>query len=224
MGKAKRERERETMETMPHGLPADWEVRVSRSRSLPCENEFVIYWMMTRLTRLDYFNSATQESRWDPPQGTDSDVLKAFMATHYSSSDLKHEAAPPHHQQQQQQQQHPQLQNDGPKIRVSHLLIKHKDSRRPSSWKESNIARTKDEAVKTILTHEARIRAGIVSLADLSVSESDCPSARKGGDLGWFGKGEMQKEFEDAAFSLQVGEMSRVVETQSGVHLIERTG
>ena len=104
------------------------------------------------------------------------------------------------------------------------MLIKHKDSRRPSSWKESNITRTKDEAVKTILTHEARIRAGIVSLADLSVSESDCPSARKGGDLGWFGKGEMQKEFEDAAFSLQVGEMSRVVETQSGVHLIERTG
>ena len=166
---------------------------------------------------VDYFNSATQESRWDPPPGTDSEVLKAYMATHYSSSDLKHEAGPP------QQQQRNNTSSEEPKIRVSHLLVKHKDSRRPSSWKESNITRTKDEAIKTILAHEARIRAGIVSLADLSVSESDDPSARKGGDLGWFGKGKMQKEFENAAFSLQVGELSRVVETQSGVHLIERT-
>ena len=166
---------------------------------------------------VDYFNSTTQESRWDPPPGTNSEVLKAYMATHYSSSDLKHEAGPP------QQQQRNNTSSEEPKIRVSHLLVKHKDSRRPSSWKESKITRTKDEAIKTILAHEARIRAGIVSLADLSVSESDDPSARKGGDLGWFGKGKMQKEFEDAAFSLQVGELSRVVETQSGVHLVERT-
>lgn len=40
---------------------------------------------------------------------------------------------------------------------------------------------------------------------------------------GWFGRGEMQKEFEDAAFALQPGEMSRLVETASGIHLIERS-
>lgn len=73
-----------------------------------------------------------------------------------------------------------------------------------------------------ILGHEARIRSGQSSLGQLAVSESDCSSARKMGDLGFFGKGDMQKEFEDAAFQLKPGEVSNVVETASGLHLIER--
>ncbi len=73
-----------------------------------------------------------------------------------------------------------------------------------------------------ILGHEQRIRSGQASLGDLSVSESDCSSARKRGDLGFFGKGDMQREFEEAAFQLKPGEMSHVVETASGLHLIER--
>jgi peptidyl-prolyl cis-trans isomerase NIMA-interacting 1 len=73
-----------------------------------------------------------------------------------------------------------------------------------------------------ILGHEARIRSGQTSLGQLAVSESDCSSARKMGDLGFFGKGDMQKEFEDAAFQLKPGEVSHVVETASGLHLIER--
>lgn len=109
------------------------------------------------------------------------------------------------------------------KVRASHLLVKHKDSRRPSSWKEANITRTKEEAMSVLLAHEARIRSGAVSLGELAVSESDCSSARKGGDLGYFKKGDMQQEFEQAAFGLKVGEVSHVVETASGLHLIERT-
>lgn len=70
--------------------------------------------------------------------------------------------------------------------------------------------------------YEDQIRSGQKSLGDLAVSESDCSSARKRGDLGFFGKGQMQKEFEDAAFALQPGEMSGIVETASGVHLIQR--
>ena len=69
---------------------------------------------------------------------------------------------------------------------------------------------------------EGRIKSGETTLAELAGSESDCSSARKRGDLGYFGRGEMQKEFEDAAFALEVGEMSGVVETASGLHLIER--
>ena len=73
-----------------------------------------------------------------------------------------------------------------------------------------------------LLAHEARIRSGQSSLGQLAMSESDCSSARKMGDLGFFGKGDMQKEFEDASFKLKPGEVSGVVETASGLHLIER--
>lgn len=108
------------------------------------------------------------------------------------------------------------------KIRAAHLLVKHKDSRRPSSWRETNITRSKEEAIEMLKGYEEEIRSGQKSLGDLAVSESDCSSARKRGDLGFFGKGQMQKEFEDAAFALAPGEMSGVVETASGVHLIQR--
>jgi len=63
---------------------------------------------------------------------------------------------------------------------------------------------------------------GEVSFEDLAKTESDCSSAKHGGDLGPFGRGKMQKPFEDASFSLQVGELSDVVVTDSGIHIILR--
>lgn len=69
------------------------------------------------------------------------------------------------------------------KIRCAHLLVKHRDSRRPSSWREANISRTKADAQTILRAHEARIKSGETSLGDLAVTESDCSSARKRGDL-----------------------------------------
>ncbi|CAL8093944.1 unnamed protein product [Calicophoron daubneyi] len=109
------------------------------------------------------------------------------------------------------------------RVQCSHLLVKHRNSRRPSSWREKNITRSEAEALAMITDYKNRIDSGETTLEALARTESDCSSAHAGGDLGFFGHGEMQKPFEDAAFSLQVGEMCGPVYTDSGIHLIKRT-
>ncbi|CAH0545716.1 unnamed protein product [Brassicogethes aeneus] len=108
-------------------------------------------------------------------------------------------------------------------VQCSHLLVKHRDSRRPSSWKEENITRTKEEAHELVKSYREQIVSGKASFAELASKHSDCSSAKRGGDLGPFGKGAMQKPFEEASFALKVGELSEPIFTDSGCHIILRT-
>jgi peptidyl-prolyl cis-trans isomerase NIMA-interacting 1 len=115
-----------------------------------------------------YFCPATKESRWEPPEDTDTQKLKDYMASKHSSSGINRAITTNG--------------SDG-KIRAAHLLIKHRDSRRPASWREANITRSKEEALEILKGHEARIQSGESTLGEIAVTESDCSSARKRGDL-----------------------------------------
>ena len=59
--------------------------------------------------------------------------------------------------------------------------------------------------------------------ADLAKEHSQCPSGRRGGDLGEFGPGQMVPEFDKAVFSGEVGEVQGPIQTQFGYHLLEVT-
>jgi len=96
-------------------------------------------------------------------------------------------------------------------VRASHILI----NVAPDASKEN-----KAEAKEKIDGLRKRVRSG-ADFAELAKADSQCPSAAQGGDLGYFKRGDMVKSFEDAAFSLEKGQISDVVETQFGYHIIK---
>ena len=87
-------------------------------------------------------------------------------------------------------------------VRASHILVNS----------ESQALRLKKE-----------IDAGEITFQDAAKKYSQCPSGQNGGDLGYFGRNQMVREFENASFSLPVGQVSAPVRTQFGYHLIKVT-
>ncbi|XP_052191829.1 peptidyl-prolyl cis-trans isomerase Pin1-like [Diospyros lotus] len=114
------------------------------------------------------------------------------------------------------------------KVRASHILIKHQGSRRKASWKDPEgsviSATTRDAAAAQLRALRDDILSGKAKFEDVASRFSDCSSAKRGGDLGPFGRGQMQKPFEEATYALKVGEISDIVDTDSGTHIILRTG
>jgi parvulin-like peptidyl-prolyl isomerase len=101
-------------------------------------------------------------------------------------------------------------------VRASHILLMYAGSMR------SRATRSQADAQREITALEAQLQGG-ADFAELARAHSDCPSSAKGGDLGTFGRGQMVGPFEDAAFGLEVGHTSGVVETPFGYHVIKRT-
>ena len=105
-------------------------------------------------------------------------------------------------------------------ISASHILISYKGASRA----DAKITRSKEEAkaeaerIHKLVTSEGN------DFAETAKKHSDGPSSTKGGDLGKFKFEVMAKPFSEAAFSLDVGSVSEVVETDFGFHVIKRTG
>jgi peptidyl-prolyl cis-trans isomerase C len=98
-------------------------------------------------------------------------------------------------------------------VRASHILI---------GVDEQDSAEAKAEKKKQAEQILAQLKQG-ADFAELARQYSSCPSKEQGGDLGYFGRGQMVKPFEDAVFALKVGQLSGVVETQFGYHVIKKT-
>ncbi|MBD3188418.1 peptidylprolyl isomerase [Candidatus Bathyarchaeota archaeon] len=87
------------------------------------------------------------------------------------------------------------------KVRASHILVaKHK------------------QALQILDELDAGVK-----FAELARKHSECPSRKKGGDLGFFCRGQMVKEFERTVYSMNVGDISDPVKTKFGYHIIKRT-
>ena len=85
-----------------------------------------------------------------------------------------------------------------------------------------------DEALRELQEYQQKITAEAAGqdlgtvFSHYAQERSDCSSFKHGGDLGVFGRGQMQKPFEDASFALSPNSMSDIVDTDSGLHLIFR--
>ncbi|PFH37914.1 peptidylprolyl isomerase [Besnoitia besnoiti] len=107
-------------------------------------------------------------------------------------------------------------------VRCMHVLIKHNGSRNPVSRRTNQpVTKSKDQARAELQAIQA---SGLSpeNFTQFASQYSDCGSFQRGGDLGFFTRGMMQKPFEDASFALQVGEISGIVDTDSGLHIIFR--
>uniref|UniRef100_A0A7S2XKE8 Peptidyl-prolyl cis-trans isomerase n=1 Tax=Lotharella oceanica TaxID=641309 RepID=A0A7S2XKE8_9EUKA len=116
-------------------------------------------------------------------------------------------------------------------VRASHILVKHQESRRLASWKDPAGVeikkRTVQDADNILEGYLSTIKSASdakSTFAEIAKKNSDCGSAKNGGDLGPFGPGDMQKAFEDGTYSLKVGEISGIIHSASGSHIIMRTG
>ena len=106
---------------------------------------------------------------------------------------------------------HPDLFKKPEQVKASHILIKV-----DASATETQKAQARIELVKI----QQKLKNG-EDFAALAKEYSQGPSNVKGGDLGYFGRGQMVKPFENAAFALKPNEVSEIVETRFGYHLIK---
>jgi len=100
----------------------------------------------------------------------------------------------------------------GERVLAQHILV----------TPDGDSEHSKQEARDKVTAILERVRNG-ASFSDEAAAHSMCPSGTDGGSLGWFGRGMMVPEFDTAAFAMSVGQVSDIIETQFGYHIILKT-
>ncbi len=103
-------------------------------------------------------------------------------------------------------------------IEASHILVSYQGATRA----KPTVTRTREQALEPATQLAARAREPGADFAQLAKDASDGPSGVEGGVLPRFGRQQMVKPFSDAAFALRPGEVSGVVETNFGFHIVKR--
>jgi peptidyl-prolyl cis-trans isomerase D len=105
------------------------------------------------------------------------------------------------------------------KVKARHILVAFQGAKRATQEAEK---RSKDAAKKRAEDLLAQVKAPGANFAAIATKETDETSGKaKGGDLGFFTREDMAKEFSDAAFAMKAGEISNVVESPFGFHVIK---
>lgn len=104
-----------------------------------------------------------------------------------------------------------------PVVHAFHILLMYKGSMKAPE----SVTRTKEEAKALAEEIHKRVTDGGEDFGKVASEISDCPSKAHGGDLGNFGQGQMTSSFDQAVFALKIGEVSQVVETEFGFHVIK---
>jgi len=140
-----------------------------------------------------------------------SDIEKALATEKFVVDKFVDKATVPEKEIKDYYDNHPDRFKQPEQVQASHILIKVK----PDATEAEQA-----EALKKIKDVQEKQKKG-EDFAELAKAHSQCPSSSKGGDLGYFGRGQMVPPFEEAAFNMKSGEVSDIVKTQFGYHLIK---
>ncbi len=157
--------------------------------------------LLTELTNqeLFYLEAIDNGLDKDPEYLSEVEKAKAGILKQYSLSKLMNEIAVTEDEIANYYIENKSQFSASPGVKASHILV---------------------DTLEQAQSIEEQIKGGL-SFEDASKEHSKCPSKAQGGDLGFFSKGMMVPEFEEAAFGMEEGQMSGPVKTQFGYHLIK---
>ncbi len=188
-------------ESKKSGYIADEEQITSQfegiKKQFPDDKEFE-----AALSRMDYTSDSLKE-----------DIRRSITVQNFIEKEIASSITIPEKESREYYSSHPEAFSQPEQIRARHILI---------LVGEGADEKADQEALNKIKEVQKKLQNG-ADFEALAKEYSEGPSAKQGGDLGFFQRGQMVKPFEVAAFALQPGEVSPIVKTQYGYHLIKVT-